>query len=141
QRRLERTLAIMLDESEFLSPYGIRSVSRVHADHPFVLHIEGIDYSVSYDAAESTSGLFGGNSNWRGPVWFPANYLVIEALRRYANFYGQDLLVEHPTGSGTKISLDQLADDLSRRLVRLFLVDEQGRRPVFGDTELFQTDP
>ena len=112
-----------------------------HEDHPFTLELAGASYTVDYEPAESTSGLFGGNSNWRGPVWFPANYLVIEALRRYANFYGQDLLVEHPTGSGTKISLDQLADDLSHRLIRLFLDDEQGRRPVFGDTTLFQTDP
>ena len=139
--RLVRILSTMLDENEFLSPHGLRALSRYHKDHPFTLELAGASYTVDYEPAESTSGLFGGNSNWRGPVWFPANYLVIEALRRYANFYGQDLLVEHPTGSGTKISLDQLADDLSHRLIRLFLADEQGRRPVFGDTTLFQTDP
>ena len=139
--RLVRILSTMLDENEFLSPHGLRALSRYHQDHPFTLELAGASYTVDYEPAESTSGLFGGNSNWRGPVWFPANYLVIEALRRYANFYGQDLLVEHPTGSGTKISLDQLADDLSHRLIRLFLDDEQGRRPVFGDTTLFQTDP
>ena len=139
--RLVRILSTMLDENEFLSPHGLRALSRYHQDHPFTLELAGASYTVGYEPAESASGLFGGNSNWRGPVWFPTNYLVIEALRRYANFYGPDLLVEHPTGSGTKISLDQLADDLSHRLIRLFLDDEQGRRPVFGDTTLFQTDP
>jgi hypothetical protein len=139
--RLVRILATMLDENEFLSPHGLRALSRFHKDHPFTLELAGASYTVDYEPAESTSGLFGGNSNWRGPVWFPANYLVIEALRRYANFYGQDLLVEHPTGSGTKMPLDQVADDLARRLVSLFLDDEHGRRPVFGDVALFQTDP
>jgi Mannosylglycerate hydrolase MGH1-like glycoside hydrolase domain len=139
--RLVRILSTMLDENEFLSPYGLRALSRCHRDHPFTLDLAGASYTVDYQPAESTSGLFGGNSNWRGPVWFPANYLVIEALRRYANFYGSDLLVEHPTGSGTKITLDQVADDLAHRLVSLFLDDGQGRRPVFGDVALFQTDP
>jgi mannosylglycerate hydrolase MGH1-like protein len=139
--RLVRILTTMLDENEFLSPHGLRALSRYHRDHPFTLDLAGASYTVDYEPAESTSGLFGGNSNWRGPIWFPANYLVIEALRRYANFYGSDLLVEHPTGSGTKITLDQVADDLAHRLVRLFLNDEHGRRPVFGDVTLFQTDP
>jgi hypothetical protein len=139
--RLVRILATMLDENEFLSPHGLRALSRYHRDHPFTLELAGASYTVDYQPAESATGLFGGNSNWRGPIWFPVNYLVIEALRRYANFYGQDLLVEHPTGSGTKITLDQLADDLSHRLVSLFLNDDNGRRPVFGDVELFQTDP
>jgi hypothetical protein len=140
-QRLLRILATMLDETEFLSPYGLRALSRYHLEHPFTIELAGAAYSVDYEPGESASGLFGGNSNWRGPIWFPVNYLIIEALRRYANFYGRDLLVEHPTGSGTRIGLDQLADDLSRRLVSIFLDDERGRRPVFGDTELFQTDP
>ena len=139
--RLVRILSIMLDEADFLSPYGLRALSRYHLEHPFTIELAGAAYRVDYEPAESSSGLFGGNSNWRGPVWFPVNYLVIEALRRYANFYGDDLLVEHPAGSGTKLRLDQVADDLSRRLVSIFLDDEHGRRPVFGDTELFQTDP
>jgi hypothetical protein len=139
--RLVRILATMLDESEFLSPYGLRALSRYHLAHPFTMELAGVTRAVGYEPAESHSGLFGGNSNWRGPIWFPVNYLVIEALRRYANFYGTDLLVEYPTGSGVKVSLDQLADDLSRRLVRVFLDDEDGRRPVFGEVELFQTDP
>ncbi len=139
--RLVRILATMLDEAEFLSPYGLRALSRYHLDHPFTVELAGAQHTVAYEPAESSTGMFGGNSNWRGPVWFPVNYLVIEALRRYARFYGRDLLVEYPTGSGTKVDLDQLADDLSRRLVAIFLTDADGRRPVHGDTELFQADP
>jgi hypothetical protein len=139
--QLARILAFMLDETEFLAPHGLRALSRYHLEHPFTIELGGSSHTVDYEPAESESGLFGGNSNWRGPVWFPVNYLLIGALRRYADFYGRDLLVEHPTGAGHKLSLDQVADDLSARLVGLFLNDEQGRRPVFGDTELFQTDP
>jgi len=139
--QLVRILATMLDETEFLSPYGLRALSRCHLDHPFTVELNGEAHTVRYEPAESTSGLFGGNSNWRGPVWFPVNHLVIEALRRYARFYGEDLVVEYPTGSGTKVTLGELADDLSRRLVRLFLDDGDGRRPVFGDEELFQANP
>jgi hypothetical protein len=106
-----------------------------------MLEIAGMRYGVEYQPAESNSGLFGGNSNWRGPIWFPVNYLVIEAVRRFARFFGDDLVVEHPTNSGNKVVLVDLADDLSRRLVNVFLDDSAGRRPVFGDTELFQTDP
>jgi hypothetical protein len=98
-------------------------------------------YAVDYEPGESTTGLFGGNSNWRGPIWFPVNYLVIEALRRYARFFGDDILIEHPTGSGRKVTLTALADDLAHRLVSIFLDDEHGRRPVFGDVDLFQTHP
>ncbi len=139
--RLQRVLSVMLDEDEFLSPYGLRALSRRHRDAPFTLDLAGMRYSVDYEPGESTTGLFGGNSNWRGPVWFPVNYLVIESLRRYARFYGDDLLVEYPTGSGTKLTLDAVADALSRRLICVFLDDETGRRPVFGDTELFQSHP
>jgi hypothetical protein len=140
-QQLVRILATMLDESEFLSPHGLRAVSHFHREHPFTLELAGSSYTIDYEPAESQSGLFGGNSNWRGPIWFPVNYLVIGALRRYARFYGPDLLVEHPAGSGRKRGLDEIADDLARRLVGIFLDDADGRRPVFGDTELFQTDP
>ena len=139
--RLVRILATMLDEAEFLAPYGLRALSRRHREHPFTIELGGMAHTVDYEPGESTSGMFGGNSNWRGPIWFPVNYLLIEALRRYARFYGDDLLVEHPTGSGTKVGLAAVATDLSRRLVRIFLDDEHGRRPVFGDQELFQTNP
>jgi hypothetical protein len=138
--QLERILARMLDEQEFLSPHGLRSVSRRHRDEPFVLELPGLRAAVDYEPAESTSGLFGGNSNWRGPVWFPVNHLLIEGLRRYAAFFGDDVLVEHPTGSGTKQTLAQVADDLAARLVGIFL-DAGGRRPVFGNHALFQADP
>jgi len=139
--RLVRILSVMLDEQEFLSPYGLRALSRYHADQPFTLHLAGADYAVDYEPGESTSGLFGGNSNWRGPIWFPVNYLVIEALRRYARFLGDDILIEHPTGSGRKVTLTVLADELAHRLVSIFLDDARGRRPVFGDISLFQTHP
>jgi hypothetical protein len=138
---LTRVLSLMLDETEFLSPYGLRALSRVHREQPFSLDLAGARYTVDYEPAESTSGLFGGNSNWRGPVWFPVNYLVIEAIQRYATFLGDDLTVEFPTGSGTKLTLTQVADRLGERLISLFLSDLHGRRPVFGQEPLFQTDP
>jgi len=138
--QLERILATMLDEAEFLSPHGLRSVSRRHAAEPFVLALGGTRAAVDYEPAESTTGLFGGNSNWRGPVWFPVNVLIIEGLRRFAAFFGEDLVVEHPTGSGCKHTLAHVADDLEARLVSIFL-DEGGRRPVFGRYALFQSDP
>jgi hypothetical protein len=139
--RLPRILARMLSPDEFLSPHGLRALSRAHGADPFTLRLDGGSYSVDYEPGESTSGLFGGNSNWRGPVWFPVNYLLIEAVRRFAGFYGDSLLIEHPMGSGNKHTLAEVADDLSRRLVGLFLDDGQGRRPVFGGYGLFQTDP
>ena len=138
--QLERILAPMLDEAEFLSPHGLRSVSCRRASEPFVLALPEMRAAVDYEPAESTTGLFGGNSNWRGPVWFPVNVLIIEGLRRFAAFFGDDLKVEHPTGSGCKHTLAQIADDLESRLVGIFL-DEAGRRPVFGGDELFQSDP
>jgi hypothetical protein len=128
----------MLDEREFLSPYGLRSLSRCHADEPYTVNLGGTDFTVGYEPAESTNGLFGGNSNWRGPVWFPVNYLILDGLRRYARFFGDDLSVEYPTGSGRKRTLTEVADDLSARLVGLFLPDEHGRRPMHGGCALFQ---
>jgi hypothetical protein len=139
--RLTRVLRVMLDEREFLSPYGIRSVSRIHRDHPYTLHVNGATYTVPYEPAESSTGLFGGNSNWRGPIWFPINYLLIEALRRFHDYFGDDFKVECPTGSGQMITLDQVAGELSRRLTSIFLRDASGRRPVFGDNAIAQSNP
>ncbi len=139
--RLRRVLETMLDENEFLSPHGIRGVSRFHRDHPFVLRVDGQEYRVDYEPAESTTGIFGGNSNWRGPVWFPVNFLMIESLQRYHHYFGDELQVECPKGSGVMMNLSDVAAHLSRRLSHLFLRDEHGRRPVFGGSEKFQTDP
>ncbi|HEY0192190.1 MAG TPA: glucosidase [Kofleriaceae bacterium] len=141
RERLERVLRYMLDEREFLSPHGIRSLSRVHADQPYRLEIEHNQYEVHYAPAESDSGLFGGNSNWRGPIWFPVNYLIIEALKRYHHFYGDGLTVECPTGSGTRMNLSEVADELERRLVSLFLPDAAGNRPCHGGAARYATDP
>lgn len=137
---LMRILVRMLDPAEFLSPYGLRTLSRAHLEHPFTVSLGGNDFTVGYEPAESATGLFGGNSNWRGPVWFPVNHLIIEGLRRYASFFGDDLAVEYPSGSGVKLPLSEIADDLARRLVSLFLLDANGRRPVHGAYERFQTD-
>jgi hypothetical protein len=139
--RMKRVLYRMLDENEFLSPYGIRALSRVYADQPYVLDVGGATYSVAYLPAESDSGLFGGNSNWRGPIWFPVNYLIVESLQQFHHYYSDDFLVECPTHSGNKITLNQIADELSRRMINLFLRDANGRRAVFGGNETFQTDP
>ena len=139
--RMKRLLDRMLDEDEFLSPHGLRALSRFHLDHPFELRIGDFSASVDYQPGESTSSLFGGNSNWRGPVWFPVNYLLIESLRRFARFFGDDLSIEHPSRSGQVHTLNTIADDLSMRLVSLFLDDSDGRRPVHGSTEKFRTDP
>ena len=139
---LENVLKRMLDETEFLSDYGIRGISKYHEAHPFVLHTPKYgDLRVNYQPGESTTGDFGGNSNWRGPIWFPINFLLVEALQKYHQFYRNDLLVEYPTGSGTKLTLGQIAEDLSHRLTSIFLRDEQGRRPVFGTNTTFQNDP
>ncbi len=139
--RLERVLRYVLDENEFLSPYGIRSLSRYHKDHPFELNIDGEHYSVHYQAAESDSGLFGGNSNWRGPIWFPINYLLIEAFETYHLYYGETLKVECPTGSGKMMTLREVAAEISRRLSLLFLPDQNGRRPCHGDDRRYAEDP
>jgi len=141
RERLERVLRYMLDETEFLSPYGIRSLSRFHQDHPCMVRSEFGEFSVNYDPGESTTSTFGGNSNWRGPIWFPVNYAIIEALQRYHYFYGDSLRVECPTGSGRWMNLDEVAVELSQRLVKLFLPDEQGRRPCHGDDRRYAEDP
>lgn len=138
--QLRRVLSMMLDESEFLSPHGIRSVSRYHRDHPFTVRFDGQPRTVDYEPAESTMTLFGGNSNWRGPVWWPINYLLIEALQKYHYYYGDELKVECPTRSGRMLNLWEVSQELSRRLTRTFLRDASGRRPVYGGTERFQTD-
>ena len=139
--RLERVLRYLLDESEFLSDYGVRALSRVHKDHPFVCCAGGETHRVAYTPAESDSSLFGGNSNWRGPIWFPVNYLIIEALERYHHFYGDDFQVECPVGSGQMMTLKNVAAELSRRLARIFLPDANGRRPCHGDDATYATDP
>ena len=139
--RLTRVLHRMLDEREFLSPHGIRSLSRDHAAHPYVVHVDGREHRVDYEPAESGSGLFGGNSNWRGPIWFPMNFLIIEALQRFDYFYRGELKVEFPTGSGRSMTLWEVATELSRRLTRIFLRDRDGRRAVHGAVERFATDP
>ena len=140
--QLSRILARMLDESEFLSPYGLRSLSAYHREHPLDVNLgNGAPARLDYEPAESATGLFGGNSNWRGPVWFPVNYLAIEALRRYHECLGDDFTVELPAGSGVKVTLAEVADDLRRRLVQLFLNDQRNRRPAFGAEPKFQSDP
>ncbi|HWN53918.1 MAG TPA: glucosidase, partial [Methylomirabilota bacterium] len=139
--QLPKILRLMLDEEEFLSPHGVRSLSRYHKDHPYVIPVAGHEYGVGYEPAESTTGLFGGNSNWRGPVWFPVNFLIVESLQKYHHFFGDDLKITCPTGSGRLMSLWNVAAEISRRLNRLFLVGPDGRRPVFGGTEKFQRDP
>ncbi len=139
--RLRRILAIMLDESEFLGPFGIRSISRYHADHPYIFDIAGQEYRVDYEPAESHTGMFGGNSNWRGPVWFPMNMVILRGLRQLHAYYGDTLKVECPTGSGDELNLLEVADEIGRRLASIFLRDEGGRRPVFGGIERFQSDP
>jgi hypothetical protein len=141
RERLERVLKVMLDENEFLSPYGIRALSRFHQDNPYILRVNGDEHRVDYEPAESSNGLFGGNSNWRGPVWMPVNYLLIESLQKFHFYYGDDLRVECPTGSGRLMNLWEVSQELSRRLARIFLRDGgDGRRPVFGDAEKFQQD-
>ncbi|MEZ4827546.1 MAG: glucosidase [Bacteroidia bacterium] len=141
EHRLERLLEAMLDEEEFLAPGGIRSISRYHARNHYQLNLKGKEYSIRYEPGESSTHLFGGNSNWRGPVWFPMNYLLIEALRTYEAFYGDPYQVEFPTGSGKKHTFTQVADAISRRMVSIFLPDEKGERPVNGDSALFRDDP
>jgi len=139
--RLRRVLKVMLDETEFLSPYGIRALSHYHLHYPYRLMIDGNEHRVQYEPAESSTGIFGGNSNWRGPIWFPLNFLIIESLQKYHYYYGDDFTVEFPTGSGNMMNLWQVARELSKRLESIFLRDADGRRPVYGGTEKFQNDP
>jgi hypothetical protein len=139
--KLRRVLTRMLDEEEFLSPYGIRSISRYHAEHPFVFQVGNQHYQVSYLPAESDTGMFGGNSNWRGPIWLPVNGLIIRALTQYYLYYGDDFTIECPTGSGRKMTLYQVAEEIGRRLENIFLRDPEGKRAVYGGTRKFQEDP
>jgi Glycosyl hydrolase family 63 C-terminal domain len=139
--RLKSVLRYMLDENEFLSPYGVRAVSRYHRDHPYMFWVNGYEHRVDYEPAESSTGLFGGNSNWRGPVWFPVNFLLIESLQKFDYFYKEEFQVEYPTGSGKEMSLWEVSAALSRRLTRIFQQGPDGRRPVHGGAQKFQTDP
>ena len=139
--QLERLFAKLFDEAEFLSPHGLRALSAYHRDHPYSFDAEGYQSSINYEPAESTTPMFGGNSNWRGPIWFPVNYVVIEALERYHRFYGDDYEIEYPTGSGQRLPLDKITADLQERLISLFTRDASGRRACFGGTEKEQTDP
>jgi hypothetical protein len=141
KERLRRVLKIMLDENEFFSQYGIRAVSRFHKENPYVLNVKGSEHRVDYEPAESSTGLFGGNSNWRGPIWFPVNFLLIESLQKFHYYLGDDFKVECPTGSGQMMTLWEVASEISRRLTRIFLPNGNGHRPVFGGTEKFQNDP
>ena len=139
--QLERLFAKLFDEAEFLSPHGLRALSAWHRDHPYQFDAEGYQSSIDYEPAESTTSMFGGNSNWRGPIWMPVNYLVVESLERYHRFYGSDFEIEYPTGLGKRLTLDLIVADLQDRLISLFTLDENGRRPCFGGTEKMQTDP
>jgi hypothetical protein len=138
--QLRSILRYLLDENEFFSPHGIRALSRVHKEHPFVMEAGGNLHRVDYEPGESNTGLFGGNSNWRGPVWFPVNYLLIEALQKFHHYYGSDFKVECPTGSGRYLTLWEVAAELSRRLTRIFLPDENGNRPVHGGARQYRED-
>ena len=139
--RLEKLFAKLFDESEFLSPHGLRALSAYHREHPYVLDVEGVQASIDYEPAESTTAMFGGNSNWRGPLWFPLNYLVIAALERYYRFFGDEFTIEYPTGSGVQLTLDKVAADLQDRLISIFTQGPDGGRACFGGTERLQHDP
>ena len=141
KEKLQRILAYMLDENEFFSPYGIRSLSKYHRDHPFVFNLGGQEYKVEYLPAESNTGMFGGNSNWRGPIWMPVNALIIRGLLQMYPFYGPDFKVECPTGSGKYMTLFEVAQEIGKRLSKMFLRDANGNRPVYGGTKKFQEDP
>jgi len=141
KERLSEILAKLLDEKEFLGEYGIRAISRYHQDHPYCFAVNGDEYRVDYEPAESSSGLFGGNSNWRGPVWFPVNFLLIESLQKFHHYLGPDFKVECPTGSGKFLNLWEVAAEIEARLIGTFLQNDRGHRPVFGANSKFQTDP
>jgi len=140
RRQLPRVLRYLLDENEFFSPYGIRAISRFHHDHPYVFNVNGHEHRVDYEPAESSTRLFGGNSNWRGPIWYPVNFLLVESLQKFHHYFGDGLRVECPTGSGRHKTLWDVAADISRRLIGVFLRAD-GRRPVYGRMEKFQRDP
>ncbi len=139
--RLRRILTKMLDENEFLSPYGIRSLSKFHEQHPYVFNVGGQEHRVDYLPAESNTGMFGGNSNWRGPIWMPVNALLIRALLSFYLYYGDNFKIECPTGSGNLMNLFEVAREIANRLTKIFVRDDAGRRPVYGGSEKFQTDP
>lgn len=139
--KLRRILEKLLDEQEFLSDYGIRALSRFHQDNPYNFQVNGSDNWVSYEPAESSSGLFGGNSNWRGPIWFPVNYLLIESLQKFHHYLGDDFQVECPTGSGNLMNLWQVSQEISARLTKIFMQDAKQQRPLYGGIEKFQKDP
>jgi hypothetical protein len=141
KKKIEKILAYMLDENEFFGPYGIRSLSKYHMDHPFVFNLNGQEFKVQYLPAESNTGMFGGNSNWRGPVWMPVNGLLLRSLLNLYQFYGDDFKVECPTGSGKYMTLFEVAKELGGRLSRIFLRDADGKRPVYGGAKKFQDDP
>src|SRR5262249_35618887 len=141
REQLPRVLRFMLNENEFLSPYGVRGLSRVHRDHPFILPVDGATHRVDYEPGEAAGAVFGGNSNWRGPVWFPVNHLLIESLQKMHHFYGDSFKIACPTGSDRLLTLSQVAAELSRRLASIFLRDQSGRRPVHGAREIFHSDP
>jgi hypothetical protein len=139
--RLVRVLQPMLAENEFLSAFGIRSLSKTHKENPYTLQVDGQTHTIGYQPAESENRLFGGNSNWRGPIWFPINYLLIESLQKFNHYYGDSLKVECPTGSGRLLNLGEVATELSRRLIKLFLRNDTGARPIYGGQRIFQHDP
>jgi hypothetical protein len=139
--RMKKILGRMLDENEFLSDYGIRALSRYHLEHPFEFEYQGVRYKVKYEPGESQTRVLGGNSNWRGPIWMPVNYMIAESLRRFYDYYGDGFKVECPTGSGRLMTLWEVAEEISRRLMRLCLRDQQGRRPMLGTNNKLQTDP
>jgi hypothetical protein len=141
EQKLRRILQRMLDESEFLSPFGIRALSRYHKDHPYTFNADGHTYRVDYEPAESSTGLFGGNSNWRGPIWMPVNALLIQSLRKLYSYYGDAFKVECPKGSGKQLTLWEVADEIARRLCSIFLRNDGGRRPLYGNAKKFQEDP
>jgi hypothetical protein len=141
ETKLRRVLERMLDEDEFLSEHGIRSLSRHHLENPYIYRTDNQEFRVSYEPAESRSGLFGGNSNWRGPIWFPVNTLIVRALLTLFSYYGDDFQIEFPTGSGVQMNLFEVSREISNRLVNIFTLDKDGRRPVYGGVEKFQTDP
>jgi hypothetical protein len=141
ESNLRRVLKIMLDEKEFLSPFGIRAISRIHLEHPYVYRVGDQEFRVSYVPGEGDSGMFGGNSNWRGPIWMPVNMLIVRALLQYYLYYGNSLTIECPTGSGKQMNLYEVAEEIGRRLFKIFLKDEQGNRPVHGTARKLQEDP